>query len=43
MVKTEKRQLHADVDGVRKAADDRQGGWEEWLCRLAFGGLEVVR
>ena len=42
MVKTEKRQLHAEADGVTKAGEDRQGGWKERLCRLAFGGLEVM-
>jgi chromosome partitioning protein len=41
--KTEERQLHTQADGGMKAWEGRRGGWDEGLCRLGFGGGEMVR
>jgi hypothetical protein len=40
--KTEKRQLHAQANRGTKTGEDRQGGRDRVLSRLAFGWLEVV-
>jgi hypothetical protein len=41
-MKKEKRQLRDQADGGAKDGEDRDGGWDRLLNRLAFGCMEVV-